>query len=53
MGGGNPLYFDMEAYNRTTTNTSAVLAFLEAWTTQLHAEGYVVGRLLQRRLRDR
>jgi hypothetical protein len=43
MGGGNPLYFDMEAYNRTTTNTSAVMAFLEAWTTQLHAEGYVSG----------
>jgi hypothetical protein len=43
MGGGNPLYFDMEAYNRTTTNTSAVLAFLEAWTTQLHASGYVSG----------
>ena len=43
MGGGNPLYFDMEAYNRTTTNTSAVLAFLGAWTSQLHAEGYLSG----------
>ena len=43
MGGGNPLYFDMEAYNRTTANTSAVLAFLQAWTTQLHAAGYLSG----------
>lgn len=43
MGGGNPIYFDMEAYNRTTTNTTAVLAFLQAWTTQLHASGYVSG----------
>ena len=43
MGAGNPLYFDMEAYNRTSTNTSSVLAFLEAWTTQLHASGYLSG----------
>jgi Domain of unknown function (DUF1906) len=43
MGGGNPLYFDMEAYNRTSTNTAAVLAFLEAWTTELHASGYLSG----------
>jgi hypothetical protein len=43
MGPGNPLYFDMEAYNRTSTNTSAVLAFLQAWTTQLHASGYLSG----------
>jgi hypothetical protein len=43
MGGGNPIYFDMEAYNRTSTNTGAVLAFLEAWTTELHAGGYASG----------
>jgi hypothetical protein len=43
MGGGNPIYFDMEAYNRTSTNTGAVLAFLEAWTTELHANGYASG----------
>ena len=43
MGAGNPIYFDIEAYNRTSTNTAAVLAFLEAWTTQLHASGYVSG----------
>ncbi len=43
MGPGNPIYEDMEAYNRTSTNTSAVLAFLQAWTTQLHASGYASG----------
>jgi hypothetical protein len=43
MGPGNPLYFDMEAYSRTTANTTAVLAFLEAWTEQLHAGGYLSG----------
>ncbi|HEY2318410.1 MAG TPA: DUF1906 domain-containing protein [Solirubrobacteraceae bacterium] len=43
MGAGNPLYFDMEAYSRTSTNTSAVLAFLEAWTAELHANGYLSG----------
>ena len=43
IGPGNPLYDDMEAYNRTTTNTQAVLAFLSAWTTELHAHGYLSG----------
>lgn len=40
---GTPIYDDMEYYSRTQTNTSAVLAFLAAWTTQLHAEGYLSG----------
>ncbi|MGZ4327888.1 MAG: DUF1906 domain-containing protein, partial [Solirubrobacteraceae bacterium] len=40
---GNPIYDDMEGYSRTTANTSAVLAFLSAWTAQLHAEGYLSG----------
>ncbi len=43
MGTGNPLYFDMEGYTRTTANTHAVLAFLQAWTEQLHADGYLSG----------
>ncbi len=43
IGPGNPIYDDMEAYNRGTTNTSSVLAFLSAWTTELHAHGYVSG----------
>jgi hypothetical protein len=33
----------MEAYSRTASNTSAVLAFLGAWTTELHAHGYLSG----------
>jgi hypothetical protein len=40
---GNPIYDDMESYNRNNTNTPAVLAFLSAWTTELHAHGYTSG----------
>ncbi len=43
VGPGNPIYDDMEAYNRTTTNTTAVLSYLNAWSTTLHADGYVSG----------
>jgi hypothetical protein len=40
---GNPIYDDMESYNRNGTNTPAVLAFLSAWTTELHVRGYASG----------
>jgi hypothetical protein len=40
---GNPIYNDMEAYSTTTTNTTAVLAFLSAWTSELRALGYLSG----------
>jgi glycoside hydrolase-like protein len=43
IGPGSPIYFDMESYTRTTSASSAVLAFLEAWTNQLHALGYESG----------
>lgn len=43
IGTGSPIYFDMEAYARTTSATSATLTFLSAWTTELHNEGYVSG----------
>ncbi len=43
IGLGNPIYFDMESYPRGGKNTSAVLTFLAAWTTQLHARGYLSG----------
>ena len=43
MGAGSPIYFDMESYSRTTSATGATLAFLEAWTEQLHTLGYVSG----------
>jgi hypothetical protein len=40
---GNPIYYDMEYYARGGTRTTTVLAFLSAWTSQLHALGYVSG----------
>jgi hypothetical protein len=40
---GSPVYLDMEHYHRTSTNTGAVLAFVSAWTSQLHASGYISG----------
>lgn len=43
VGPGNPIYDDMEAYTRGSTNTPAVLAFLSAWTSELHAHGYTSG----------
>jgi hypothetical protein len=43
IGPGSPIYFDMEAYGRTSSATSATLAFLEAWTAKLHALGYLSG----------
>ena len=43
IGPGNPIYDDMEAYDRTTTNTAAVLTYLGAWTATLHADGYLSG----------
>jgi hypothetical protein len=43
IGPGSPIYFDMEAYSRTTSATNATLAFLQSWTDKLHALGYVSG----------
>ncbi len=43
IGRGSPIYFDMEAYSRTSSATAATLAFLEAWTEKLHSLGYVSG----------
>jgi hypothetical protein len=43
LGAGNPIYDDMEGYAVGTANTSAVLAFLSAWTSTLHAAGYQSG----------
>jgi hypothetical protein len=40
---GNPIYFDMEAYDRTSTASQAVLNFLAAWTAELHSQGYLSG----------
>jgi hypothetical protein len=43
IGPGSPVYFDMEAYTRTSSATKATLAFLAAWTSELHALGYASG----------
>lgn len=43
LGPGNPIYFDMEAYPRTSRNRAAVLTFLAAWTAKLHELGYISG----------
>ncbi len=43
LGPGNPLYFDMEGYNPSTSTSATVLRFLAAWTAQLHASGYKSG----------
>lgn len=44
LGPGSPIYFDMEGYNNTNTSCrNTVLQFLNAWTKQLHASGYVSG----------
>ena len=40
---GNPIYDDMEQYNRSSSATATVLAFLSGWTTQLHTDGYLSG----------
>ena len=44
LGIGNPVYFDMEAFNYgDTTCLQATQTFLNAWTVRLHALGYVSG----------
>ncbi len=43
IGPGSPIYFDMESYSPTSAATKAVLTFLSAWTTKLHALGYSSG----------
>lgn len=43
LGPGNPVYVDMESYDRTAANSAVVLAFLASWTAHLHAGGYQSG----------
>jgi hypothetical protein len=43
IGPGSPIYFDMEAYTRTSSASAAILTFLSAWTVQLHSLGYKSG----------
>jgi hypothetical protein len=43
LGAGNPIYDDMENYTRSTVASQTVLTYLEAWTSELHALGYLSG----------
>ena len=43
MGRGTPVYYDMEAYSGHRRCRDATLAFLDAWTRTLHANGYSSG----------
>lgn len=43
IGPGSPIYFDMEAYARSSSATAATLTFLSAWSEGLHALGYLSG----------
>jgi hypothetical protein len=43
MGAGTPIYFDMEHYTRSSTNSRTALRFEKAWTARLHKDGYVSG----------
>jgi len=43
---GNPIYFDMEPYRVGSdykTCDNAVLTFFDAWSRELHVQGYVAG----------
>jgi hypothetical protein len=41
---GSPIYLDMEAYAlKDPACTQAVLTFVSAWVSELHARGYVAG----------
>ncbi|MCU1452101.1 MAG: hypothetical protein JWN46_247 [Acidimicrobiales bacterium] len=40
---GSTIFYDMEGYGRSSTNTTAVLTFLSAWTDRLHQLGYRSG----------
>jgi hypothetical protein len=41
---GSPVYFDLEAFTETDQGcVNTVLTFLDAWTRELHAQGYYSG----------
>lgn len=44
MGRGTPIYYDMESFStKKASCTSSVLSFLDGWTREIHALGYVSG----------
>lgn len=38
---GSVIYYDMEAYTRTTDSENVTRSFVNSWTTELHAKGYL------------
>jgi hypothetical protein len=43
IGGGSPIYFDMEAYGRDQACIDAVRTFLSYWSSRVRQWGYVPG----------
>jgi hypothetical protein len=43
LGPGTPIYFDMEYYTRTSSNSRTALRFMAGWTGELHEDDYVSG----------
>jgi hypothetical protein len=44
LGKGSPVYYDMEGYNNSNSSCrTTVLQFLDAWTAEVHARGYISG----------
>ncbi len=43
MGPGSPIYYDMEGHTDTGATRATVQAFARAWTSQIHADGYLSG----------
>ena len=42
IGGGNPIYNDMEAYKSSSDNAT-VAAYLSGWSAEIRARGYLAG----------
>lgn len=44
LASGSPVYFDLEAFKANNPScVSVVLAYIDAWTRELHVEGYYSG----------
>src|ERR1035437_7691937 len=43
MGPGTPIYYDMEGYSPSGSCSRTVMAFISAWTRELHHLGYKSG----------
>src|SRR5262249_40330636 len=43
LGPNAPIYFDLEAYTRSTACSTPIKAFINAWVATLHGRGYLAG----------